>query len=600
LVARTLITTAKENTWPDDKNKPVLFLGEWCKLYQRKILWQDLNSKTAIYHWNDRKKLLNDYKLLMIIYEFFLVQLSSILNKTHNTNHSIKYWRILIGPWLGMFVQVAYDRWFMLKKVIEDEEIDHCIVTKADSIDKVSNDLKEFENSIKHDYGNELIYGQLLEMCWQDKINIEFINDNERYSKKINNSTWQEKIDKEISSGFKNVVKQWLRKLVLLFNKFFPKDDGYFFISSYLPLLSDLKLQVRLGQFPKLWRVPITPPANLDMNFRQWSIDIKNYKVNSFESVLARLIPQHMPKIYLEGYDDLKSASEMLPWPSKPKAIFTGTLWFDSEVFKIWAAGKSENRIPFVIGQHGGHFGTSPFASLEDHQIKISDKWISWGWSDYSRPKVTPIGNLKGFGLSAEYNPKGGALMVECTVPRYSYHLYAIVIAGQFLDYFEDQKTFLNSLQKTLREQVTVRASNNDFDWDLPSRFNDLMPEVEVDPGNQDIRKLIKKSRIYISTYNATTYLESMSWNIPTIIFWNESHWELKEDIKPYFELLKSVGIFHNTPEGAAKHMTNIWDNVDDWWFSDSVQNVRITFCNQFSKIPKDPLKELEFFFKEL
>ena len=79
------------------------------------------------------------------------------------------------------------------------------------------------------------------------------------------------------------------------------------------------------------------------------------------------------------------------------------------------------------------------------------------------------------------------------------------------------------------------------------------------------IRNLIKKSRLFISTYNATTYLESMAWNVPTIIFWDENCWELKEEAKPYFELLKSVGIFHNSPESAAKHMTNIWDNVDDW-----------------------------------
>ena len=126
------------------------------------------------------------------------------------------------------------------------------------------------------------------------------------------------------------------------------------------------------------------------------------------------------------------------------------------------------------------------------------------------------------------------------------------------------------------------------------------MPGVKVDSGQQNIRNLIKKSRLFISTYNATTYLESMAWNVPTIIFWDENCWELKEEAKPYFELLKSVGIFHNSPESAAKHMTNIWDNVDDWWLSDSVQSARVTFCNQFSKIPKDPLKELEFFFKEL
>ena len=61
MVVRTLITTAKENTWPKDKNRPVLFLGEWCKLYKRKNLWEGMDSKTIKYHWDDRNKLKNDY-----------------------------------------------------------------------------------------------------------------------------------------------------------------------------------------------------------------------------------------------------------------------------------------------------------------------------------------------------------------------------------------------------------------------------------------------------------------------------------------------------------------------------------------------------------
>ena len=151
-----------------------------------------------------------------------------------------------------------------------------------------------------------------------------------------------------------------------------------------------------------------------------------------------------------------------------------------------------------------------------------------------------------------------------------------------------------------MREKVLIRVNNVDYDWSLPSRFNDLMPEVEVDFGHQNIRNLIKKSRLYISTYNATTYLESMAWNIPTIIFWNEEHWELKEDAKPYFELLKSVGIFHNSPQSAARQMVDIWDNVDDWWLSESVQKARLVFCKQFSNMPKDPLGELEMLFKSI
>ena len=602
MVARVLVTTALEITWPENKDTPILFLGEWCKLYGRKNTWESLDYKTAKYHWDDRKKLISDYDSLLEIHENFITELTSILNTIHKTNYSVRYWRILIGPWLGWFVQIVFDRWWMLKKTIEEEHIDYCIVIKRNSKNIVPNDMTDFCDSILNDDANEFIYSELLEMCWKDRIDLKFVTKNEKSTqiKKNSNSTWQEKINKETNLGVSNIVRKNLRKLIPTFNKLFTKDDGYFLISSYLPKITDFILQFRLGQFPKFWKVPKAPLCDLDMTYRNWSLDSKDFQSESFNSIVARLIPKYLPKIYLEGFNDLKSLSEQLPWPSKPKVIFTGTLWSDTEVFKIWAAGKTELGVPFVIGQHGGHFGTSPFAFLEDHQIKISDKWISWGWKDYSRPKVIPIGNLKGFGLRTIYNPKGCALLVEYTIPRYSYQLYAVAFAGQFINYFEDQKVFLNSLPDILRKQVLVRANKNDYDWDLPLRFYDEMPDIKLDDGHQSIRKLIKKSRIYISTYNATTYLESLSWNVPTIMFWNEEHWELKDEAQPYFNLLKSVGIFHESPQSAAQHLTSIWDNIEEWWLSDKVQKARLVFCNQYSNNPKNPLGELEFFLKSL
>ena len=66
---RHLITIADEKTWPEDKKHPVLFLGEWCKLYSRKSNWEKLDSKTRPHHWSDREKLHADYQAMQIIYE---------------------------------------------------------------------------------------------------------------------------------------------------------------------------------------------------------------------------------------------------------------------------------------------------------------------------------------------------------------------------------------------------------------------------------------------------------------------------------------------------------------------------------------------------
>ena len=61
MVNKVLVTTALEDSWPKDPETPVLFLGEWCRLYSRKERWQKMNSEVLSYHWDDRTKLYNDY-----------------------------------------------------------------------------------------------------------------------------------------------------------------------------------------------------------------------------------------------------------------------------------------------------------------------------------------------------------------------------------------------------------------------------------------------------------------------------------------------------------------------------------------------------------
>ena len=325
-----------------------------------------------------------------------------------------------------------------------------------------------------------------------------------------------------------------------------------------------------------------------------------------FSEVVRKLIPLHIPTAYLEGYEALTEKIQSLPWPQKPKAIFTSNSYFSDDIFKAWAAEKTEAGTPLVIGQHGGHFGMTPWSFHEEHQISISDTWVSWGWSDLKKPQVKAFGNLKGFGENMQCDPKGGALMVEMTMPRYSYHMYAGPVAGQWLSYFQDQCSFIEALPKVLQEQILVRLYSHDEGWDQSRRWKDRFPNIKIDSwdmaihpiNRKTIHHLVNKSRLLISTYNATTCLESLAWNVPTLMFWNPEHWELLEEAKPYFNKLKSVGILHESPESAAKQMIAIWNNVSEWWESNEVQRERKIFCKRFAHIPQRPLDELEALFK--
>lgn len=394
-------------------------------------------------------------------------------------------------------------------------------------------------------------------------------------------------------------IKTEVINIIGKFSRLLPRDDEYFFKSTYLHLLTDLRLQLKLKQIPRIWKTIQIPAAKPDEKMRQWQWGGEN-ETNSFFTIIRRLIPLHIPMAYLEGYKGVVECANSVPWPQQPKVIFTSNDHLSSDMFKIWAAKKIEKGASLVIGQHGGHYGMTPWSFHENHEIAIADRWLSWGWSDKNNKQIQPVGNLITMGRSIQCDPKGQALMVEMTLPRYMSHMYAAPIAGQWLSYFEDQCSFINALPSELSIQLRVRLSKNDYEWNLKKRFHDQFPDLQFDSGHESIVSLIKKSRLYISTYNATTYLESLAWNIPTIIFWNPSHWELNEDAEFYIGLLKSVGIFHDTPESAAEQMIKVWDDISTWWGSEEVQNARQEFCKYYSSSSEKPLDQLRSIFSQI
>ena len=81
--------------------------------------------------------------------------------------------------------------------------------------------------------------------------------------------------------------------------------------------------------------------------------------------------------------------------------------------------------------------------------------------------------------------------------------------------------------------------------------------------------------------------------NIPTVIFWDPNHWEVRKSAQPYFDQLNKVGIFHETPESAAYHIASVWDNVESWWNNLLTKNAVNNFCLMFAKTNTDLLNRL-------
>jgi len=587
LVNRFLITTPLEETWPNDSKTPVLFLGEWCRVHSRKERWSKMNAEVLPYHWNDNHILSNNCDYLNKLYEVILQDLHKLLNEIHGINHSLRYWRILVGPWLGSFIQVVFERWSMLKHAFEKKNISGCKILLTDSTDVIPHDFLDWETLCANDNWNEALYSQLLQENWEKNIRIEYVKISDRSPKSYKIKNHNRIRLSRLKKYFLSIYKKY--------KAIFIRPDKYFLFRTYLPDQSENELLKRLGQKKKKWETPSIPMIEVNSGMRKWIINNYN-KSDKFKNTIVRMIPKHIPKVYLEGYNSLIENIDHLSWPNNPKCIFSsnGIQWFD--LFKAWVAKKTENGTSLVVGQHGGHYGIGKWNWFEEHEISISDLYLSWGWSELDKPKIRPVGQIQiTKPLGVNHQKETGLLLVTNAHSKYNCNpVYSGTHSSQWLDYLDDQFQFINSLPNKLQDLLTIRLYPTDYGWEQEKRWTDRFPNVVLDLGKKNMMELIAKSRIYISTYNAATYLQAFSMDIPTIIFWNPKHWEIRDSSKPYFFDLMKVGIFHETPESAALHISKVWDDVDSWWKSKPVRKALEKFQLQYANTNCDLIGNIE------
>lgn len=581
---RFLVTTALEETWRDDK--PVLFLGEWCRLHGRKDRWAPLDAGVLPYHWDDRAKLYADYRYLQELYERLLADLAHQLNQIHAVDHGVRYWRILIGPWVGYFTQMLFDRWASIQQAVSQYELTGTVVLTGQEETLVPNDMADFIRLFLGDEWNHHLYAAIL----QQFTKVPCIKQTRRGRKDVPKTVpaiaWKRQVRRTLASWYARAASVLTR------------DQDAFFLATYLPYRDEMRLHRRLGQVPQLWC--LVPPDRVVVEWgrRQWVVAGESR--SEFETCVRALIPRQIPTAYLEGYGQLVEQTVDLPWPKKPKLIWTSNSAIADDVFKAWAADKVEQGAPLVIGQHGGLYGVGRWFFLEDHEIAISDCYLSWGWTEAGQPKVKPVGQFKHkLPLGVRHAGQPGALLVGAITPRQSYVMGSSMVSGQWLDYFNDQCAFVEHLPQPIQDALIVRLYSPDWGWDQVRRWREHFPDLHMDEGQSNIDDLIRQSRICISTYNATSYLELFTMNVPTVIYWNPNHWEQRDSAIPYFEDLKRVGIFHETPESAARHVAAIWDNVDVWWTSPVVREVLERFKQRYCHLPDDLLDRVEATLRE-
>lgn len=535
-------------------------------------------------HASDFEKIHGKFSL---IYESLLSVLCQELNELHKTQHSARYWRILLGPWLISWVVAMLERIDSLALAA-----DHCPNAETIGLAKdswvTSADTLDFITKCTEDIFNLQLYTEVL-LTGKYPINLQTL-------KSCRTAV------PAVTPPSMGLARGLIAKLLWAsYALDFPNHD-VIVVDGYLINRNAAPLWWKSGL--KLW--PVYTQRNVFSGDRPKSPEIR-------EKLLARLrshtadkldaqheahpildmTARHLPSVYVENYADLCRYSETL-YPRRPKAILTSNAYFYDEAFKHWAGISGDEGSKLIFAQHGGNHEHSDFEPFVEHEGMTPDAYLAWGASSRDPTGKNHYGpplNQGNQTNSNKDNARGNGILLGVThTGRYMHTLIPLLSPQKFEEYLLRQKRFAEVLDGRLKKLLTVRVLHDHLGWDIRQRWQDQCPEAAIDTGDSPFKKALMSSRIYVCDHLMTTYLEALRSNVPTILFWNETDYVLSAESRAAFSRLKEAGILYSCERAAANAVNTFYDHADEWWGTSEIQDAKTFFVERYAPHHPDPM----------
>ena len=152
------------------------------------------------------------------------------------------------------------------------------------------------------------------------------------------------------------------------------------------------------------------------------------------------------------------------------------------------------------------------------------------------------------------------------------------------INYLSSIKLFSDSLDDKIKNVISIRIHPCFLDMNNVNFWKFAFPKSNVNFNNlKHGYELMLSSKLVVVTYNATVILEALTLNIPVIAFWDFNILLMTNEAISFHQSLIDANILFKTPEAAANQINLIYDNIDDWWNSEKVQNAINIFLNIYA-----------------
>ena len=561
-----------------NKNKNI-FIGEWCVNTDKLNVDKNKKYKIIKYHWNDKKKINKDLKYLLKLHNFIIKKLYGKLNKFHNTNYPLRYWETILSYWLWIYLVFHYDRWKQIFSIKNLKNIQVKILNFKNSA-FIPLDTKHFCSNVSKNDWNHWSFSQIIK--FSKKIKFKYINKSELTPNLF--------LEKKFSNK-----KLFLSKILNLIS-----TKTYFSINVFFGNILNIIFSILFKEM-RLDSIFSNNYKNLliDIETRKKFLKIKINKLSKFEDFIFHNITYNLPKSFFENFKNIENNLNNLNLPKSPKAISTASEHILNDKFKIYAASKIMKGSKYYIFQHGGSYGTSDFFPNEFFDIKLADKFFSWGWK--KEKKITPfyctrnlyIQNIKKKNLN-----KQGLIIPFTEMPLALGNLQSGRPRNimEIDSYVETLKTFYTKLETNIKKASVFKGVQNNINelTYIEDSLKYIIKNSKFIKSDKNTYKFLYKYKLYVETLNSTGYLESLSLNLPTLLIFNKKFCDIRKNAKKDFNDLKKVNILFNNPINAANFINKNYNNLEEWWSNPELQRIRKFFCYKYVRKTKDPFKNFK------
>jgi putative transferase (TIGR04331 family) len=522
------------------------------------------------------------------IYYKILPKLVMKLNEISEVNLPDTFWRTAFGYWLFRHISIAYEKYAYLSKIDVDK-------TSIKLLDKNSfytpNNHYDYVYCFCNDFGVQQLvshYYYLFKKSEFPSISMNF----ELIPAKINNDNASNIISfrKRIFDHGKYLVRKILKAPVLMLRKTITEVEPSIVLCgiTYTDDVASALFSGSKGMIGPISLPPVSTGRSVNKDSRQQLLSIESD--NDFEYFLVQSLYYCLPQMFLEQFRNCYDIF-LKDIISKKFTHIVSEYWISDIPTSIYIAIAQNEGRRLICYEHGsGVVFDKTLLSWID--ILASDRYMTVGWKTNDK-KVIPGGFIgQDIKLYQFQQEKTNILYVARTNFPYliQFDIYNAPYKG-WINTLKRIQDFYDLLPESYRDYFILRPRKEDYVWNTEHTLEVKDKNIRVDTGI--FSDIIKNARIIIIDHLSTGAAEILLRKIPCMIIQDEQHIHpLIEEIDEIFDELKRCGVMHNSAQSAVTHLTNIYEDVQQWWNSETV---KAAVNKLISKTLAPPLKTIDY-----